>query len=249
MPLHDWTMVPPGLFHHFHQSWTIRLTDALNGGRLPAGFVALVEQKSGPKETDVLAIELHDRPRETKENGGVATVVPPQAQVIRRSTKEFYADRANRIVVRHHLGRMIAVVELVSPGNKDSRFALRQLVEKTVDFLRAGVHVLLVDLFPPTIRDPSGMHKLIWDEIEDEEFELLPGKDRVLVSYQSGSEQVAYINRVGIGDELPEMPLFLSEAEHIGVPLETTYLATWNALPQEFRQAVESGKLPAVGDN
>jgi hypothetical protein len=40
-----------------------------------------------------------------------------------------------RIVVKHDLGRIIAVIEIVSPGNKDSRAALRDFVEKTVDFL------------------------------------------------------------------------------------------------------------------
>jgi hypothetical protein len=52
MPLHDWTRVPSGLFHHFHQSWTIRISDALNAGRLPKGVAALVEQKAGPRESD-----------------------------------------------------------------------------------------------------------------------------------------------------------------------------------------------------
>ena len=57
MPLHDWTRVPSGLFHDFHQSWSIRIKDALNTGRLPRGTIALVEQRSGPREPDVLAIE------------------------------------------------------------------------------------------------------------------------------------------------------------------------------------------------
>ena len=30
MPIHDWTRVPSGLFHDFHQSWSIRIKDALN---------------------------------------------------------------------------------------------------------------------------------------------------------------------------------------------------------------------------
>ena len=53
MPLHDWTRVPAGLFHDFHQSWSIRIKDALNAGRLPEGVLALVEQRAG----HVLAIE------------------------------------------------------------------------------------------------------------------------------------------------------------------------------------------------
>ena len=35
MPIHDWSRVPSGLFHDFHQSWSIRIKDALNSGRLP----------------------------------------------------------------------------------------------------------------------------------------------------------------------------------------------------------------------
>ena len=56
MPLHDWSRVPSGLFHHFHQHWSIEITTALNRGRLPKGLAALVEQRAGPKEPDVLAI-------------------------------------------------------------------------------------------------------------------------------------------------------------------------------------------------
>ena len=57
MPLHDWSRIPPGLFHHFHQDWSIEITRDLNRGRLPAGLSALVEQRAGPKEPDVLSIE------------------------------------------------------------------------------------------------------------------------------------------------------------------------------------------------
>jgi hypothetical protein len=35
MPIHDWTRVDAGLFHDFHQSWTVALCNALNSGVLP----------------------------------------------------------------------------------------------------------------------------------------------------------------------------------------------------------------------
>ena len=139
MPIHDWSRVPSGLFHDFHQSWSIRIKDALNSGRLPKGVAALVEQRAGPKESDVLAIEVRPKRHLGEElDGGIATLPPPVTRIVRRTTKEIYASRANRIVVKHHLGRIIAVIEIVSPGNKDSRAALRDFVEKTVDCLRKG---------------------------------------------------------------------------------------------------------------
>ncbi len=244
MPLHDWTRVPSGLFHDFHQSWSIRIKDGLNGGRLPRGFAALVEQRSGPRESDVLAIEARARrPRWEVETGGVAAMEPPSTKMIRRTDKEIYAGRANRIVVRRHLGRVVAVIEIISPGNKDTRSALRDFVDKTIQFLRERVHVLVIDPFPPTPRDPLGIHKVIWDEIEEEPFTFPSGKDRILVSYEAGDERVAYIEPIAVGDALPDMPLFLAGQLHVPVPLESTYQATWEATPQELRQAVETGVL------
>jgi hypothetical protein len=32
------------------------------------------------------------------------------------------------------------------------------------------MHLLTVDIFPPTPRDPFGIHKAIWDEIVEEPF-------------------------------------------------------------------------------
>jgi len=246
MPIHDWSRVPSGLFHDFHQSWSIRIKDALNAGRLPRGVAALVEQRAGPKESDVLAIEVRPERRPGEErDGGVATLPPPVTRIVRRTTRAIDASRADRIVVTHHLGRIIAVIEIVSPGNKDSRAALRDFVEKTVDCLRRGIHVLIVDLFPPTARDPFGLHKAIWDEIVDEAFALPEGKDRILVSYKTGGERAADIEPVAVGDTLPDMPLFLTNDLHVMVPLEPTYQATWEASPKSLRLAVETGIVPA----
>ena len=44
MPIHDWTRVDAGLFHAFHQSWIVKLCDALNRGLLPPDYFALPEQ-------------------------------------------------------------------------------------------------------------------------------------------------------------------------------------------------------------
>ena len=118
---------------------------------------------------------------------------------------------------------------------------MRDFVEKSIEFLRAGIHLLIIDVFPPSPRDPSGIHKAVWDEIVEEEFEFPAGKDRILVSYEAGRERVAYI---GVGDRLPDMPVILTQDLHVMVPLEPTYQATWDAQPEELRLAVETGVLP-----
>ena len=245
MPLHDWTRVPSGLFHDFHQSWCIRIKDALNAGLLPRGTVALVEQRAGPREPDVLAIEARaQRGGLDVEAAGVATLEPPVTQIVHRSDKEIYAGRANRIVIRHHLGRIVAVIEIVSPGNKDTRAALRDFVDKTIEFLRERVHVLVVNLFPPSPRDPQDIHQVIWDEIGDGPFAFPPRKDRLLVSYETSDDRIVHVEPVAVGDTLRDMPLFLSSGLYVPVPLESTYMATWDATPEVFRLAVETGVLP-----
>src|SRR5439155_3739406 len=135
-----------------------------NAGRLPKGLSALVEQRAGSKEPDVLTVERRTRSGRPAEmdGGSVLTLERPVTRIVRQTTKQIYASRANRIVVKHHLGRIVAVIEIVSPGNKDSRAALRDFVDKAIDFLRRGIHLLIVDLFPPTPRDPWGIHKAIW---------------------------------------------------------------------------------------
>ncbi len=247
MPMHDWSRIPAGLFHDFHQTWSIQLKVALNAGILPKGLTALVEQRSGPRESDVLAIESLGRPRsEFGDDRGVATAAAPVARFVGRSSRQIYATRANRVVVKHRLGRTIAVIEIVSPGNKDSRAALRDFVEKVIDFLRAGIHVLVIDMFPPTPRDPFGIHKAIWDEVEEQAFAFPDGKDRILASYETGEVQAYFVEPVGVGDVLPAMPLFLGNGWQVPVPLELTYLATWSTGSEEFRVAVETGVMPEV---
>lgn len=79
MPLHDRSRVPAGLFHHFHQDWTIEIARTLNRGRLPKGVSALVEQKSEIKEPDVLAIEKWRRSAKIDPSGnGIVATLEPQ---------------------------------------------------------------------------------------------------------------------------------------------------------------------------
>jgi hypothetical protein len=142
------------------------------------------------------------------------------------------------------LGHLSPLPPLVDRHRPGSRSAMNDFVEKTVDFMRKGVHLLLIDLFAPTARDPFGIHKVIWDEFIDEPFQFPHGKDRTLVSYEMGTTRAAYIEPIAVGDMLPAMPLFLTNSAHIKVPLESTYMNTWAASPEEMRIAVESGVMP-----
>lgn len=237
MPVHDWTRVDAGLFHAFHQSWSVYLCDALNGGVLPSEYFALVEQRIRGPIPDVLTLKLKPEDEETDSGvGGTAVAAaPPRTRLIRRSDASAYAARANRITVRHRHGDVIAVIEIVSPGNKGGKAEFKAFVEKSAALIQQQVHLLVIDLFPPGKRDPQGVHKAIWDEFEEEDFELTPDKLRLIASYDAGPPQVAYVETFGVGEALPEMPLFLQPEVYVPAPLEATYQATWNVFPRALK--------------
>jgi hypothetical protein len=147
MPVHDWCRIDANLFHDFHQTWTIGIRNALNGGLLPPGYSALVEQHAGGVLPDVLTLEKR-YPAEGhigRSGGTLLTAPPPQWRRIESlDTPNLLARRANRVAIRHLLGRVVCVLEVVSPGHKNSRAALAKFVEKTADFIQSGVHVLVV---------------------------------------------------------------------------------------------------------
>ena len=239
MPFHDWTRVRANRFHDFHQSWTVAICNALNTGRLPPGYFTMIEPKAVTPEPDVIALELN--PPAPSVSGGMSVELqPPKARFVTRSEAAGYPRKANRITVRHPDGDVVAVLEIVSPGNKDSRHALDAFARKAVAFLEAGVHLLIVDLFPPGRRDPQGIHKVIWDHIHDEPFTLPPDKPLTLAAYAVGSETVAYVEPVAVGDVLPDMPIFLTGDQWVPCPLEATYQTAWEQFPAPLRGPLES---------
>lgn len=216
--------------------------DRLNAGLLPPGMIAMAEQIIGGPEPDVVTLQQNDIEFPASEvNSATMTEAParPQTQFVIPVEVERYAAKANRVVIRHSLGKVVAVVEVVSPGNKDSRHALRSFVEKTVNLLYDNVNLLVIDPFPPGPRDPQGIHKAIWDEITDEPFELPSDRQLTLAAYQAAPIKTAYVEPYAVGRPLPDMPLFLHNDFYINVPLEATYVDTWNVLPELLRQLVQ----------
>lgn len=248
MPMHDWTRVKAGTYHNFHYRWIAAIMDRLNAGLLPAGYFAMAEQIIGGPETDVVALQTRSQPKpRTDHNGGVA-VAPfrPKTRFVMPvpPDQDRYAHKANRVAIHHELGEVVAVIELVSPGNKNRQRAFRTFVEKAIDLLQQKVNLLLIDPFPPATYDPQGIHGAIWEEITGQKFELPSDKPLTLAAYQVEPLETSYVEPIAVGDPLPEMPLFLDGDDGINVPLEETYQTTWNVLPAEIRRLVESPAQP-----
>lgn len=241
MPIHDWKRVNAGVFHHFHNGWIQEIARFLNRGQLPRGYYALSEQMTGSFGPDVLTLQ---RPvdaslsAESEPDGGVAVAVaPPKVRFHGRAEIDMYVDKT--VVIRHRSRhQIIAMVEIVSPGNKKSHIEFTAFVHKAQQALLSGIHLLIVDLFPPTARDPDGIHRAIWSQEDDGDFALPDDKPLTCVSYLGCPGAEVFLDPVAVGERLPDMPLFLTRSIYTPVPLEATYQATWEGMPDFLRDVL-----------
>jgi Protein of unknown function (DUF4058) len=247
MPVHDWTRVDAGIFHAFHHDWITEIARALNRGLLPATYYALPEQLAGGLGPDVLTLRMPGSNGPSlplgPPDGGVALAsTPPRVRIRMQSEANRYAAQAKAVTIRHVSNhQVVAMVEILSPGNKNNQNGLNAFVRKAHEALAAGIHLLLVDLFPPGPRDPQGIHRAVWGDDCGEDYALPADKPLTCVSYIGGAGAAAFVEPVAVGDPLPEMPLFLTPDVYVPVPLERTYQAAWEGMPAYWRDVLTGG--------
>jgi hypothetical protein len=250
MPIHDWSRVFDGVFHDFHTSWNIEIRNALNGGILPAGYYAMAEQVARRAVADVLTLRTKtsrpdNDPGEPIGGATAVTIAPPRVQHSDRIEAEPFTRRQKSVVIRHASDdRVIALIEILSAGNKSSNQEFRAFVNKATSFLDRGYHLVLIDLHARTKRDPGGIHLVIWEKLGGRPKPIPAEKPLMLAAYDAGPPPTAYIEPLGVGDTLSDMPLFLAPEWYVPVPLEATYQAAYRGTPRRFREVLES----AAGD-
>jgi len=243
--MHDWTRVEASIFHAFHHGWIEEIARALNRGLLPHAYYALPEQVAVGFGPDVLT--LQDEPpiddNATLSNGnGTATALRtrPRTRFVAEIDAEFYRRKKKAVAVRHVTGdRLVAIVEIVSPGNKAAQKPFQAFIDKAYDLLERRIHLLIADPFPPTPRDPNGIHGAIWEQMQGESFRLPPDKPLTLVAYECDLLTRAFIEPVAVGDPLPDMPLFLEPDGCVMVPLEATYRDAFAVMPERWRKVLQ----------
>lgn len=244
MPVHDWTKVDAGIFHAFHLSWIATLQQTLNC-RLPKSYYALAEQHVGESIPDVLTLQVADEtgqiPTSNSENNGGVAVAQPK--VGRRLVGEHIISKKGTprtLAIRHVSGhRLVAMLEIVSPSNKDRRRHVNTFVNKGAAAVNTGIHLMIVDLFPPGPFDKHGLPALIWRAIVPRSKETAPPDHPLTIaSMISMSPPQADFLNLRVGDELPDMALYLKPTLSIEVPLAVTYDEAFRGLPEYWRHVV-----------
>ncbi|MEQ1825790.1 MAG: DUF4058 family protein [Pirellula sp.] len=239
--------------HGFH-SGAIDAPPRLNHGLLPRDYYALAEQHMGGYVADVLTLRIPTDdavsgqvPTETLPTGSesVAVMDLPKTS-IHESIEVNLADLRRSVAIRHvSTHRIVALLEIISPANKDREESVDSFVHKSLRSLAHGIHVLMVDIFAPGKYDPHGMHYRIRQAADP----YLPNpvispRLATLATYQAGRGRFeAFIEHPNLGEPLPKMAVFLEETRFVYVPLEETYARAWDGMPLFWRNVVASNSI------
>lgn len=245
MPMHDWTRVEAGMFHDFHGRWLYQLADVLNEALLPGDYYALVDQKLtgalgiGP---DILTLDpTPPRPKRATSRSPVKRSRPAAAATLTAVAKSPRQVGRRRILVRHVSGhQIVSLVELVSPGNKESPEDFAQFVEKLAAALQQGIHLTVIDPFPPTVAAADGVPAALWKRLHNRGTLRLPA-DRPLEAsaFEVGPDKLrAFVEPFAVGQPVPDIPLFLHDGAHVRLPLEETYTRAFAAYPRLWRNVL-----------
>jgi len=214
----------------FHSYWAAAIGGHLNR-ILPRRYQALIQTHLGPQiEADVAEFERPPNPGDEQSNngpgGGVAveTYAPPVTTMVMPAV--YPDDLEVEVRDMRDDARLVAVVELVSPRNKDRPDARRAFAAKCAAYLQRGIGVLTADTV--TTRQ-ANMHNELVQLLEWDERFLLPAETSLAaVAYRparrgDANEIDVWAVPLVIGEALPILPLALLGTRAIPLDLETTY--------------------------
>lgn len=219
----------------FHSSWVNEMVRQLNLTALPAGFVAHPHLELGLQvEPDVATIGPTGRKRSRgREEGGLATAVWVPSQPSWQTAVDWSDIDLFEVQVLREGGReVVAVIELVSPANKDRPAARRTFAAKCLSYLQQGVAVVLVDV---VTERRANLHREMCELLEvDPGTASGPGTLNAtayrMVRRRKRSRLEAWHEVLSLGESLPTLPLWIEPDHAIPLDLEESYRSTCTVL-------------------
>ena len=214
----------------FHSSWATRLVDALTERWLPPNYIAEEHAHLGPSvEIDVATFEREASVTGEAEGGTVATVgpkvwAPPAADGVLPAV---FPDTFEVRVLATDTGpKLVAAIELISPGNKDRPAERRAFAIKCASYLSQGISVIIVDI---VTNRRANLHNEILQVMELPGLLPLPPEVSLYaVAYRplrrgKGDEIDVWRSPLALGQALPTLPLGLRADLVIPVDFEAAY--------------------------
>lgn len=235
MPLRDhfhlpWSEQNP--WEGFHSAWVNTMVRHLNGDLLPRRYRAMPQVHLGPfVEADVATFEqelLADPMGQASTNGGQ---VAWSSEAVQTLEIDLPAQDVFEVRIRDDRRgmRLVATIELVSPGNKDRPEARQAFVTKCAAYLQEQVNVVIVDVV--TSRHANLHHELL----AQLGFPNGDDSDLYAVSYRNRKEQRKWRldflpTALILGAPLPTASLWLASNLSIPLELEKSYEETCQVL-------------------
>jgi hypothetical protein len=222
MPLHDWSQLPE--WEGVHHLWIGELYRSLKAS-LPPGYRAGLATVPG---LTVGGTATHPDVNVQRQPGRAAAVPEPSLDDLTGFDAEVTVLSIDPTkMVRVYRGiELVAVLELISPRNKDRDSTRATTVDRMVGYLALGVHVLFVDVHaaPSTFSLADAIAATL-----DYPQERCPSPHAMAYQVRGpveGGGQSLAIRRapLTIGQPLPTVPLPLGRALRVDVDLESTYV-------------------------
>jgi Protein of unknown function (DUF4058) len=220
MPLHDWNELTN--WETVHAAWIVELHRWLKP-RLPEGFrstlatVPALVVAPVPVHPD---LSVHRQPEPSGAASGDLLDIAPDERVTLAVAE---AERAVHVYFR---GNLVAVLELISPANKDRPDKRRRATDRYVGYLLNGIHLLLVDVHPR----PQGF-SFADDLAAALQYTTPTLPPPLAISYRVGSldrqeglDLEVWRRPLSIGQPLVALPLPLTRELAVRVELEPTYV-------------------------
>jgi hypothetical protein len=235
MPLLDHfhpPLAPRRHWESFHTAWAGYIAELLNEQLLPDNYFAEEHSHVGGRvEIDIATLE-ETSPGSSSKDGTTATLptqvwTPPAPSLVMPG---LFPDSFEVLVFYEEGGaRLVAAVELVSPGNKDRQESRRAFATKCANYLYQGIGLVVVDVV--TNRQAN---------LHDEIIQVMGNRDEYRLSFATNLYGVAYrpIKRnqeeqidvwsatLAVGQPLPVLPLSLAADLCLPLDLEATYTDT-----------------------
>lgn len=214
----------------FHSSWATKIADALTERWLPPGYIAEEHAHLGPSvEIDVATFERYASATGEQEGGAVATAgarvwSPPTADGMLPAV---FPDTFEVRVLSTDTGpKLVAAIELVSPGNKDRPAERRAFATKCASYLCQGISVIIVDI---VTNRRANLHNEVLRIMEAADaLQMPPESSLYAVAYRplrrgKGDAIDVWRSPLALGQPLPTLPLGLRADLVIPVDFEAAY--------------------------
>jgi hypothetical protein len=210
-----------------HGGWPIMLVARLSR-KLPPGYAAGPRVHLGSYiEIDVASYE-EDVPATAAtegnaEEGGLATAVwaPPQPTFAVAADLPDQDEYEVRVYDTKRHRRLVAAVEIVSPGNKDRPESRRVFVAKCAALLQQHVSVAIVDLVTTRQFNLYGDLLDLIGEVDPSLAPKVPPLYAAACRWRRGADSwclETWAHTLAVGQPLPTLPVWL--ADNLAVPLE-----------------------------